>query len=196
MDMEKVDVIGRVNGEFGKWQLRTVLLIFLCKIPSAWFMACIIYTAPAPRHGEYLCRPSANVLNANTTDKWMQMLDTNKTDWLKIMHPVKNDIEDDDDDDTNPDAQAPIDFCNVYSDAEVHATHYFHALSSARSYEVPQRNANVVPCESFIHHTDYKSIITDYDLVCSRDILVATTQSLHLLGVLMGGLLATNLLKL
>lgn len=43
--MEKIDIIGRINGEFGKWQLRTVLLIFLTKIPSAWFMVrYIIYS--------------------------------------------------------------------------------------------------------------------------------------------------------
>lgn len=42
--MKKVDIIGRINGEFGKWQFRTVLIIFLTKIPSAWFMACIIFT--------------------------------------------------------------------------------------------------------------------------------------------------------
>lgn len=183
--MEKIDVIGKVNGEFGRWQLRTVLLIFLCKIPSAWFMACIIFTAPAPRHGEFFCRPSTNVLNANTTLKWLQMLDANKTDWIKIMHPPNEDNDD-----------KPIDFCNVFSDADVHAEHYFHALTFSHAWQMPERNVSIVPCESFIHHTDYKSIITDYDLVCSRDILVATTQSLHLLGVLTGGLLATNLLKL
>lgn len=191
--MEKIDVVGKVNGEFGKWQLRTVLLIFLCKIPSAWFMACIIFTAPAPRHGEYFCRPSTNVLNANTTVKWLQMLDTNKTDWIQIMHPLKED-----DDDAYGGAavdEMPLDFCNVFSDADTHAERYFHALTFDHEWRMPKRNATVVPCESFIHHTDYKSIITDYDLVCSRDILVATTQSLHLLGVLMGGLLATNLLK-
>lgn len=34
------DVIGNVLGPFGKFQLRTILLIFLVKIPSSWFMAC------------------------------------------------------------------------------------------------------------------------------------------------------------
>lgn len=43
-NMEKGDLVGKINGNFGRWQLRTVLLIFLCKIPSSWFMACIIYT--------------------------------------------------------------------------------------------------------------------------------------------------------
>ncbi|EDW59641.1 solute carrier family 22 member 3 isoform X1 [Drosophila virilis] len=40
------DVIGQVLGDFGIWQLRSVLIIFLCKLPAAWFMALIIFTAP------------------------------------------------------------------------------------------------------------------------------------------------------
>jgi hypothetical protein len=70
------DVIGNVCGPFGKWQLRTVLLIFLVKIPSSWFMACIIFTAPAPRSGEVYCKPP----------KQMDELNQDK-DWIKISHP-------------------------------------------------------------------------------------------------------------
>ncbi|XP_039970691.1 solute carrier family 22 member 13 [Bactrocera tryoni] len=40
------DIIGSVLGDFGIWQLRSVLILFLCKLPASWFMACIIYTAP------------------------------------------------------------------------------------------------------------------------------------------------------
>lgn len=177
--MEKVDIISRINGQFGKWQLRTILLIFLCKIPSSWFMACIIYTAPAPRHGEFFCTPSSN-----TSEK---VLETNTTDWIKISHPLKED---------RGDEEISIDFCNVYADADRHAEHYFHSAKHAHPWEIPKRNANIIPCENFMHNTEYESIITEYDLVCSRDILVATTQFFHLFGVLTGGLLATNLLKL
>ena len=51
------DIIGSIIGDIGKWQLRAIFLIFLCKIPAAWFMACIIFTAPTPRHGEFYCKP-------------------------------------------------------------------------------------------------------------------------------------------
>lgn len=37
---DSTDVIGNILGPFGKFQLRTILLIFLVKIPSSWFMAC------------------------------------------------------------------------------------------------------------------------------------------------------------
>ncbi|KAH8420697.1 hypothetical protein KR222_001724, partial [Zaprionus bogoriensis] len=40
------DIVNQMLGNFGLWQLRAVLIIFLCKIPAAWFMACIIFTAP------------------------------------------------------------------------------------------------------------------------------------------------------
>ncbi|BFF89371.1 solute carrier family 22 member 1 [Drosophila madeirensis] len=40
------DVIGHLLGDFGLWQLRTMLIVFLCKIPAAWFMASILFTAP------------------------------------------------------------------------------------------------------------------------------------------------------
>lgn len=182
--MEKVDIISRINGNFGKWQLRTVLLIFLCKIPSSWFMACIIFTAPAPRHGEFFCRPAAAVLNSSD---WDEILDENKTQWIKISHPVKEEARDE---------KLNIDFCNVYADTDKHAEHYFKRISQQHPWKLPKRNANIIPCENFVHDADFKSLIMDYDLVCSRDILVATTQFFHLFGVLTGGLLAVNLLKL
>lgn len=46
MEDQSGDIVNQILGDFGVWQLRTVLIIFLCKIPAAWFMACIIFTAP------------------------------------------------------------------------------------------------------------------------------------------------------
>ncbi|KAH8360013.1 hypothetical protein KR093_010185, partial [Drosophila rubida] len=43
---EADDIVAHILGKFGIWQLRSVLIVFLCKIPAAWFMACIIFTAP------------------------------------------------------------------------------------------------------------------------------------------------------
>lgn len=173
-----VDAIGKITGQWGKWQLRTVLLIFLCKIPSSWFMACIIFTAPAPRHGEFYCKPP-NTVEAQ-----------NHTAWIKVSHPAK---EEEDDKEFN------IDFCNVYQDAQEHAHIYYHYQQKANEpklWEEPTRNSTVIPCNAFEHKSEFHSIITEYDLVCSRDILVAVTQFFHLFGVLTGGILATNLLKL
>lgn len=174
---QKIDAVGKVTGEWGRWQLRTVLLIFLCKIPSSWFMACIIFTAPAPRHGEFYCKPP-EILGAK-----------NHTEWIKVSHPAK---EEKDDQEFN------IDFCNVYQDVRDHVHQYFHYDSQAAEpnfTEEPTRDSSIVPCNSFVHHADFHSLITQFDLVCSRDILVAVTQFFHLFGVLTGGILATYLLK-
>ncbi|KAM8705372.1 hypothetical protein ACLKA7_009782 [Drosophila subpalustris] len=54
------DIITQIVGHFGIWQLRSVLIIFLCKIPAAWFMACIIFTAPDIHpNEEFTCDTSA-----------------------------------------------------------------------------------------------------------------------------------------
>lgn len=172
-----VDAIGKITGDWGKWQLRAVLLIFLCKIPSSWFMACIIFTAPAPRHGEFYCKPP-NTVEAQ-----------NHSAWIKVSHPAK---EEEDDKEFN------IDFCNVFQDAQEHAHVYYHFSqkdNEPKLWEEPTRNSTVIPCNAFEHKSEYHSIITEYDLVCSRDILVAVTQFFHLFGVLTGGILAVNLLK-
>lgn len=151
--------------------------------------ACIIFTAPAPRHGEFFCRPSENVVSVlqNHTNDWEKMVKETKTDWIKISHPFKEEVAD---------KEFTIDYCNVFTDAEEHAKIYFHNRTHQHPWDMPKRNSTIIPCATFLHHSDYKSIITDYDLVCSRDILVATTQFFHLFGVLTGGLLAYNLLKL
>ena len=41
--MADTDVVGEFLGPFGKFQLRSTLLIFLVKIPSSWFMACVSF---------------------------------------------------------------------------------------------------------------------------------------------------------
>lgn len=38
------DVVESFLGPSGKWQLRSTLIIFLVKIPSSWFMACVSQT--------------------------------------------------------------------------------------------------------------------------------------------------------
>ena len=170
---EKVDVIGNVVGDMGKWQLRAIFLIFLCKIPSSWFMACIIYTAPAPRHGEFYCKPPKGI-DAD-----------NMTSYIKVMHPIKEEIND---------KEFVIDFCNVYEDAKQHAHEFFHNDDVDPSQK-PRRNNSISPCDSFEFQPEYHSVITTFDLVCSRNILVSLTQFFHLFGVLWGGIIATRLME-
>ena len=54
---------------------------------------------------------------------------------------------------------------------------------------------SIIPCESFEYHPEYHSVITTFDLVCTKNILVSLTQFFHLFGVLWGGIIATRLLE-
>ena len=172
---ETVDYVGNFLGAFGRWQLRTILLIYLCKIPSSWFMSCVIFTAPTPEHKEIFCTP------IHSTKKWIKIAYTSKRDEL--------------------DQEVTIDFCNIYEDAKEHVVRFLNDSQSANKiddidlFETPEKNSILVPCQTFEHKNIYHSIITQYDLYCSRDILVAVTQFFHLFGVLCGGIIATNMLK-
>jgi hypothetical protein len=60
-------------GDFGRWQLRGVLLVALVKVPAAWQMASILFTAPNP--GEFWCaRPS-------------EFLSWDHREWREVIHP-------------------------------------------------------------------------------------------------------------
>lgn len=73
---KNVDTVSELVGDWGPWQLRTVSLIYLCKIPAAWFMACIIFTAPIPEPGEVSChQPEIASLSNQYTEMWSQGTD-------------------------------------------------------------------------------------------------------------------------
>jgi hypothetical protein len=172
---DSTDFIGNFLGPIGKWQLRTILLIYLTKIPSSWFMSCVIFTAPTPEHGEIFCKPN------EASKKWVKIAYTAKADAL--------------------DQEVSIDFCNLFEDAKSRAQQYLNDSHSINKiddidlFEIPEKDSILVPCKTFEQRKIYNSIITQYDLYCSRDILVAVTQFFHLFGVLCGGIIATNLLK-
>ena len=138
----------------------------------------IIFTAPSPQHGEIFCKPPIQ----NMTNKI--------NNWVKIAHPIKEEVQD---------HEFKIDFCNVFQDAHQHVIKYYNdsVIHDDNLFTIPSINSTrqLIPCESFEHHSDYESIITEFDLVCSRDILVAVTQFFHLFGVLCGGCLAVFLLN-
>lgn len=144
-------------GEWGPWQRRTVLLIFLCKIPAAWFMACLIFTAPFAKNGEYRCKQ---------TPLTMRYAMTNLDGSTAIIHPMTPNGE--------------MDVCNVYKNK----THEFTAKNMQ----------DTEPCNEFEHHSAFHSLVTQFDLVCSRTILIAVTQFFHLCGILSGGIFAHLLL--
>jgi len=84
MSADTDEVCIRALGEFGRWQLRSVLLLALVKAPAAWQMASILFTAPNP--GEFWCARPREFLN------W------DEQKWKEVVHPntsavsVKTDI--------------------------------------------------------------------------------------------------------
>lgn len=152
-------------GEWGPWQRRTVFFIFLCKIPAAWFMACIIFTAPLANYGEFVCQqPDTGLKPANHTE------------WVHIAHPLNENSE--------------YDFCEVYKNRD-------EVLFDWQQQKTIIPNlAATETCKSFEHHSNFSSLVTQFDLVCDRTILIAVTQFFHLCGVLSGGILASKLLEL
>lgn len=154
------DIISEITGDWGKWQLRTALLIFLCKIPSSWFMACIIFTAPLPYDGQYFCKRPPE----------FELLDP--SEWIKQVHPPTR---------PTPYARETHDYCNVYEAAAANFT---------------ADNRQTTDCTKFEHSNDgVNTLVTQFDLVCSRAVLVPTTQFFHLFGIWIGGMLATKLLE-
>lgn len=181
------DIVQQVCNNFGHWQLRTILLIFLCKIPSAWFMACIIYTAPTPKKGDYYCRPPAlmNLSSSPPTPAWVRM-----------SHPVS--------DERGTDRRFYLDACNIYEEQlqrdfvanHANYTNPFEQPNVVRQADGSLKlRVNVLPCEHFEHNSDYISLVSQFDLVCSRQLLISVTQSFHSLGAFIGGLVARHALK-
>lgn len=159
---KNVDIVSEIIGDWGPWQFRSVILIYLCKIPSAWFMAIIIFTAPIPEPTEVTC---------------------NQPETPHAFHhqtrPVPRHIADE--------STAPIDFC-----FQLNRT----SLTHPQSYVEDKSNGDSVPCTSFQFDTPFETTVTKFDLVCTRSILIAIAQFFHLFGVLTGGILAIQLMKM
>lgn len=164
--MESSDIVRDVLGNWGKWQLRSTLLIFLCKIPSAWFMACIIFTAPFAQPGEYFCR--------------QRSVSSDQDVWISVAASTQGR--------TNPSGSNVVDYCHVHVKQ--------HNETSSLHFAFRERNDDsVMACTDFEHRSMFDSLVTQFDLVCSRTILIAVTQFFHLFGVLTGGIFATILLN-
>lgn len=162
------DIVSEVLGDWGPWQFRTVLLIYLCKIPSAWFMACIIFTAPIPNPGEVSCYYPE-----------IQSAVSNQNDWSNRTYPSI----------TIQKESHLKDICTKFNPTDDEAT------ISNLSFVDEEKAFEAVHCTSFQFNTTFETTITKFGLICSRSILIATSQFFHLFGVLTGGILATKLME-
>lgn len=175
--MSDKDIFVQATGNFGRWQLRAVLIIFLCKIPTSWFMAVIIYTAPAPQPGDFWCRPTQP-----EHDKWKH-----------LYHPVLDDGNAD-----NNDRRPIFDYCTVYQDMHRDPLAKMDELigRNVTDFHAFSANDSVVKCDDFVFDRKYRSLIVEYSLVCDRKYLVALSQCFHIFGLLLGGICAYKLLKM
>ncbi|KAJ6623912.1 Organic cation transporter-like protein, partial [Pseudolycoriella hygida] len=176
-EVEDIDVCRKMMGNFGKWQLKAMLMIFLCKIPTSWFMAVIIFTAPAPGPGDYWCRPPEAVNLSSETN-----------DWIKISNPWI---------DPYLNEKGHYDVCHVYKNVYENATNFMDYENGIwkMKRDLPDRGNETIPCEHFEFKSYYHSLVARFSLVCSRTIMLALSQSFHILGLLIGGIVAYYLVR-
>lgn len=164
-----LDVIGKTLGNFGKWQLRTLLIIFLCKIPTSWFMAVVIFTAPAPNPKDYWCRPPQNL-----TSEY-------ESEWLEKAHPVR----------MGKGHQPKTDYCYVYEDVYDKPMKYLGHNATTLS----MTNLTTIKCPVYEFAPNYQSLVADFQMFCGGELLLPITQMAHIFGLLLGGLIAYHTLK-
>lgn len=165
----RTDPVTKVLGNFGKWQLSAMLIIFLCKMPTCWFMAIIIFTAPAPNPGDYWCTPPENFPAEYTAD------------WIARAHPVKIDRHN----------RSQIDYCRVFSDFWEKPSNYF----GPNHTQIDTTNLTTIKCKNYTYHPEYHSLVAEFNLICGRELLLPLTQCFHIFGLLVGGIVAYFTLK-
>lgn len=174
VDSSARDIIWNVIGEWGRWQKRSVFLVFLCKIISCWCMAIILFTAPTQRSRAVRCY--RHHTNGSVDGPSMQRNDTAfMYRWHSILHPEVI---------APNDKPFEIDFCDVDADIDAH-------IDRAHD-DTPN---NTIHCDSLGYQPFFHAKRTHFDGICSRNIVAAFTQLFFLCGVLIGGVIAWNLMN-
>lgn len=176
----ETDLIGDILDNCRSWQIRTILIIYLTKIPTAFFMACIVYTAPIPQRINIFC-------NAVTvTDKG------SVNSVITIMHPPITSIYD---------KEFDISYCDTLTDIKDHARIYYGNQRHEMPWIAPNLsllaedvyNLSDIPCDIFNVKSGIS--VTTFDVVCSRGGLVILTQGMHLVGIFLSGIIARYFMK-
>lgn len=176
MKRKSNDLILDTIGEFGRWQKRTTILIFLSKTISCWCMAIILFNAPAQKSYLIHCYSEQNgTLDSRIDDGVFIENDTVQYYWQKILHPEV----------IAPfDKQFEIDFCDLTNDIDDHVE---------RDSVLPLNKT--MHCNSLKHEKFIHTKRTKFDWLCSRNIVAAFTQISFLFGVLTGGIIGWILVK-
>lgn len=166
----RVDPITKTLGNFGKWQLSAMLIVFLCKVPTSWFMAAVIFSAPAPKPGDFWCTPPDEV-PSNYTAQWIEKAHTKEINTYNNL--------------------TVINYCKVYAEVWKHPMDY---LGPNKTDACPS-NQTAMKCKRFTFKSDYSSLVADFSLVCDRHFWVSMSQCFHIFGLLVGGIIAYFMLK-
>lgn len=168
-DIVNKDPVSKTLGVFGKWQLSAMLIVFLCKVPTSWFMAAIIFTAPAPNPGDFWCTPPSEVPQ-NYTAQWMEKAQPKLVDSYN---------------------KQSVDYCEVYAEVWKHPVDFI----GPNKTDIVPKNLTTIKCERFSFNPEYFSLVADYSLVCGRSYWVSLTQCFHIIGLLTGGIIVYFMLK-
>lgn len=166
----RIDPITKTLGNFGKWQLSAMLIVFLCKVPTSWFMAAVIFTAPAPNPGDFWCTPPYEVPSNYTPD------------WIAKAQPKQF---------SSYNNRTTVNYCEVYVEVWNNPMDFIGPNKS----DIFPKNLTTVECERFSFNPDYYSLVADYSLVCDRHFWVSLSQCFHIFGLLIGGIIAYYMLK-
>lgn len=126
----------------------------------------MIFTAKSPPPGEIFCAPPDEIDLNNTSS------------WIKVAHKkVFNEAEN----------EEAYDFCQVDKNAS--------ATFQNMNKSFAGKHRDFESCEKFEHQPGFYSLIHQYETFCEKEFLVPLSQSFHLLGVLVGGIIAYYMLK-
>ncbi|XP_055297446.1 organic cation transporter protein-like [Sitodiplosis mosellana] len=165
----RIDPVTQCLGNFGKWQLSAMLIIFLCKVPTSWFMAIVLFSASSPNPGDFWCTPPANL-----TAEF-------EKDWIARAHAIKMDHHN----------HPKINYCEVYTEYWENPLKYFgpnHTTIDTK--HLPTRK-----CTNYTFNPKFHSLVADFGLICGRELLVPLSQCFHIFGLLVGGIIAYFMLK-
>lgn len=165
----RVDPISKALGNFGKWHLSAMLIVFLCKVPTSWFMAAVIFTAPAPTPGDYWCTPPPTIPYNQTKQ------------WINKAHPKT--VDDNNVTTTN--------YCKIYAEVWKYPSNF---VGPDKGHIHP-KDLTTMECPHFSFNPNYISLVADYSLVCDRNFYVPLSQCCHIFGLLIGGIIAFLMLK-
>lgn len=99
--------------------------------------------------------------------------------------------------DANLNEKGHYDVCHVYKNVFENATNFMEYNNGEWRVkdDLTDLGNETVTCDSFVFKSRYHSLVARFSLVCSRTLMLALSQSFHILGLLIGGIIAYYLVR-